>query len=132
MAVKRDIDPQTLGEGVPTAGDDVELTFEIPDIPTGQSLTKAWFSVKRILPEPDPGLVQKIVTTTDVPGTGRITDDGAGDTEGAVRIDLSPADSALLTGRYNYGVKVKTSAGRVYTAVQGCIQFNQPTTHATE
>ena len=124
MALRKDI------EDVFTCGDDVELQIEVPDIPTGQALMKAWFTVKRILPEADPGLLQKVLTTTNAAGVGQITDDGAGDTVGKVRVDLTPTDSALMSRKYKYGVKVRTSAGKVYTAVYGDIKGLPATTDA--
>ena len=106
------------------AGDTLQITRTITNVPTGASLTKAWFTVKSRRTDPDSeAIIRKEVTTTDAPGTGQITDDGAGDESAAVRFDLTSTDTAkLLKGvGYSYDIQVLTDGSAVYTPEIGII-----------
>jgi len=102
-------------------GDDYEITRTIEELPVGDSLATVWLTMKTAITDADPGLFQKEITTTDVPGTGQITDDGAGDATAAVRFDLTPDDTALPTPGTAavYDIQVLTTAGKVYTVEKG-------------
>ncbi len=113
------------------AGDDLEITRTITGVPAGTSLSDAWFTVKEHEADSDAAAIfQKAINTVDSPGTGHITDDGASDTVGAVRFDITDVDSALLTpGRdYAFDIQVKTAAGAVYTPLKGKIKAVQGVT----
>lgn len=107
---------------------------------SGAVLTKAWMTFKDSLSDADPGIVQKIITTTDVPGTGQIEDDGSGDVDPVVRFDLQATDTELLvdvakvaealpTEKY-YDVKVLANLGGPYTGELGLIYTWPPATKA--
>lgn len=118
------------------AGDDIEVSRVITEVPIGQTLTKAWLTVKRSTSDADPGLLQKVITTTNVPGTGQVTDDADTDGSGEVRFDLTPADTVLLAipyanGTFHFDIQVMTSAGKVYTPVAGTIVGTKEITKAT-
>lgn len=101
-------------------GQDYEINRTITDVPAGDTLAKAWLTLKTSIDDADPGLVQKEITSVNVAGTGQITDTGA-DTTGAVRFDLVPADTALPTPgtAVPYDIKVRTTAGKVYPVEKG-------------
>jgi hypothetical protein len=87
----------------------------------GVTITAAWMTVKDALVDADPGRWQKVISTTDVPGTGQIEDDGAGDVNPIVRFDLLAADTRILDVERFFDIQVLTSAGGPYTAELGKI-----------
>ena len=116
------------------AGDNLKITRTITNVPSADTLTKAWFTVKLRKEDSDAdAVIQKEITTSDVSGTGHITDDATGDTEGAVRFDLEQADTVKLSGGaiYRYDIQVLTSAGAVYTPEIGKIIAQLGTTEDT-
>lgn len=104
-------------------GDDLGITRTICDLPA--PITKSWLTVKVAESDPDPGLVQKVITTTDAPGTGQITDAGTLQTDGTfiaqVRFDLAPADTVLLDPGidFYYDIQVFTNTSKTYTPEVG-------------
>lgn len=103
------------------AGDDLDVKRTVTGVPATQTLAKAWLTFKpqSALGEPDPGLLQKAITPTSVPGVGQITDTGASGT-GSLLFQLTGVDTlALPIGATPYDVKVLTSAGKIYTVEQG-------------
>lgn len=79
-------------------------------LPTGETITAAWFTVKRSRSDADPGLFQKQISTSDVPGTGQIENDGGADEDLILRFDINPADTVLLDERpARFEIKVLTS-----------------------
>lgn len=101
------------------AGDHRWVTRSITNIPSGYLLDKAWFTVKtNPATDADPGIFQKAITTTNVTGTGQITDTGASGS-GAIRFDLATADTILLTpgSAKTYDIQVRMSNGS-YTIIE--------------
>lgn len=108
------------------AGDDLDVTRTVTDVPSGQTLNKAWLTFKTNVSDADPGLLQKTITSSAVVGQGQITDigDGTGALPvgtgsllfqlGGVNTSALPVGSAVL-----YDVKVLTSASKIYTVEQG-------------
>lgn len=90
-------------------------------IPTGVLITDAWFTVKSAIADLDAAaLVDKQITTSDVPGTGQIEDDGTADADPIVRFDLTDADTRLIgTAHRKYDIQVKTALGGIYTGEKG-------------
>jgi len=108
-------------------GDNLKITRTIRNIPPGDSLAKAVMTLKANITDADPGVLQKSITTTDVPGTGQITDSGASDLVGAVRFDFVTADTVttLDPRDYLYDITVKTTLAAQYTVERGV--FTVPT-----
>jgi hypothetical protein len=102
------------------AGDDIDIKRTVLNVPAGQTLVEAWITFKAKITDADPGLVQKVITPNPVSGIGQIIDTGASGT-GALLFQLTGADTlALPTGSPTpYDIKVRTSAGKIYTAEQG-------------
>ena len=105
-------------------GDDVSIrrtiNFASTGFESGTVITKAWITMKAELDDADPGIFQKAITTSDLPGTGQIENDGVGDVNMVVRFDLLPADTIAIGLRLrHWGIQVRTAAGRIYTPEKG-------------
>lgn len=103
-------------------GNAIQIVRTISDIPDGATLTKAWLTIKEHEDDADSEkIIQKAITTNDVPGTGQITDATAPD--GAVRFDLTKTDTNLLAPGVDYvfDVKVLTNSGDPYTGEKGIL-----------
>ena len=105
-------------------GDDVSIRRTIDRIASGfvagTTITNAFLTIKAAIDDADPGLVQKAITTTDVPGTGEIENDGAGDVDMIVRFDLVPADTLVIsTPLRSFDIQVCTAGGKTYTPEKG-------------
>jgi hypothetical protein len=102
------------------AGDDIDVPCTIKGVPAGQTLVEAWLTLKAKVSDADPGLLQKVITPVAVAGVGQITDTGASGT-GLLFFQLTQSDTLSLptATRVPYDIKVKTSAGKIYTAEQG-------------
>lgn len=98
----------------------------------GDGLVKAWLTLKAY-PEgvnvADPGVLQKVITTANVPGTGQITDAGTADGTAVMRFDLTAANTTALGARtYAFDVKVKTASGLEFYAARGLWENTGATT----
>ena len=109
-----------------------KLTDVFPWVSDDNSLTitNAWLTIKAEIADADPGLFQKAITTSDVPGTGQIEDKGTGDVDMVVRFDLKPDDTLLIGSDIlrHFSIKVKTTAGLFYTPEKGQIAGTQRVT----
>jgi hypothetical protein len=112
------------------AGDSVQIDRTAGPIPLGRILSKAWFTVKVAPNDPDPGVLQKVVTAT-LSAAGQITDLGA-DGIGAATFLLTPADTLLLTvGQdYHYDVQTMLDDGKIVTGEVGKVKMLQGVTAA--
>ena len=113
------------------SGDDLQITRTITNVPSGGLLTKVWFTVKLLWSDTDTdAVIQKEITTSNVAGTGQITDDGAGDQSAAVRFDLTDTDTAKLQKglTFLYDIQVLTDGGAIYTPEIGTITAKQGVT----
>jgi hypothetical protein len=110
-----------------TIGDDFGETRPIEDVPTGQALAQATWTVKPLENFYDPGdttvVWKKTVTTADAVNIGQIEDAGGLTGEGRVRWEGTSAESLLLVpGReYIYDMEVVSTAGKRRTYERGMI-----------
>jgi hypothetical protein len=103
------------------AGNDLDVNRTVPGIPNGQTLTKAWLTLKADLSVADAqALLQKVILPGAVAGQGQITDVGAGGT-GQLLFQLADTETLALPvdTPTPYDIKVLTSAGKVYTVEKG-------------
>jgi hypothetical protein len=117
------------------AGDDLDIQRDITGVNPIDPLVKAWLTVKATRAAADPGLVQKVITTTLTP-SGQIGQDGSaaqGNGIASVFFPLSKTDTALLGPftTYWYDIQVLTASGYLYTAVVGRLEFARGVTDAT-
>ena len=121
-------------------GDGIDITVTVTKT-TGNfvadAITKAWFTVKSKVTDSDANaLFQKVITTADVVGVGQITDDGAVSGTGSIRVELTNADTILLSGNKSYPFDLQlltTSGGSIkpYTPWAGVIKMTPEVTKAT-
>lgn len=104
-------------------GDDDCILRNFRNVTSGVTVTQAWMTVKRFEDDVDiDAIFQKVITVTDVPGTGQIVDDGASGTV-TLRFDIVPADSLLVGHEQKYfDIQVKTNGGKIYTLNAGTIR----------
>lgn len=117
------------------AGDDLRIDRQYIDLPTGITITKAWFTVKRRKTDADAdALIGPKEITTSLTNDGHITDAvSTSDLAIAMYFDLSQAETGALRPFhcYYYDVQVKTSAGAIYTCELGKIVMQQGITVTT-
>ncbi len=109
------------------------IDFSLSGFQAGTTITNAWLTVKANITDADPGLFQKAVTTTDVPGTGQIENNGTGDVNMVVRFDLLPVDTTAIGARdlRRFDIQVKTSGGKIFTPESGLISSIDEVTKAS-
>lgn len=118
------------------SGDDLDIERDVLDVTVTDPLVKAWLTIKTAPSVPDPGSLQKIITTTQVAGVGHIAQDGSagnGDGVGSLRFELTKTETATLGHaiRYHYDVQVKSASTKIKTVDSGRIQFLPGVTDAT-
>lgn len=108
----------------------IERTFT--GLPTGETIDKAWLTVKTSTSVNDPGLFQVEITTTAT-ASGQITDASTSDGQIAMNFIISGTNSALATGgaEYIYDIQVRTTTGTIHTLVMGTVTFFDGVTAAT-
>ena len=118
------------------AGDDLDIERDVTDVDVLDPVVKAWFTIKGKKSDPDPGALQKIITTSLVPDVGQITEDGSelqGNGVATVIFQLTKANTLALgsTIRYLWDIQVMSASGRLYTPTEGTIRFKPQVTLAT-
>jgi hypothetical protein len=112
-------------------GDNLEVRRMVTDLTA--AIAAAWLTIKRHAREPDTAaVVAKVITTTDVPGTGWIEEAGSPSVDGDLRFDLTPADTtALGSASWVYDVQLKLADGTVYTPEVGTVNLTGDVTRST-
>ncbi len=116
------------------AGDNIDITKTITNVPVGQTITKAWFTVKTSKTLADANAVfQKTITAANQAGVGVILDDGAADQIAKVFFELTNSNTSLLAENviYHYDIQVLTSAGKIYTPEVGVMKLKGEATKST-
>lgn len=106
-----------------TVGDDDQLNRPGVEVPRGQALARATWTVKRSLDDPDSAAVwKKVVTVTDAPGIGQIENPGV-DSRAFIRFDYASAETLTLTPgvEYLYDIELVSTAGKTKTIEKGTL-----------
>lgn len=109
----------------------IERTFT--GLPTGETIDKAWLTVKTTTSASDPGLFQVEITTTLSSG-GQITDASSSDGQIGMYFIINGTQSGSATGgaEYVYDIQVKSAGtGAIHTLVMGTVTFVDGVTAAT-
>lgn len=113
-------------------GDNLDIEREVTNVPVGQTITNAWFTVKRKYTDLDADAVMQKAITGVSSAAGIILDTGA-DGTGRIKFTLLPTDTVLFSAlsEYIYDIQIKTSAGGIYTKESGTIIGNPQITITT-
>jgi len=109
----------------------IERTFT--GLPTGETIDKAWLTVKTTTSASDPGLFQVEITTTLSSG-GQITDASSSDGQIGMYFIINGTQSGSATGgaEYVYDIQVRSAGtGAIHTLVMGTVTFVDGVTAAT-
>jgi hypothetical protein len=89
----------------------------------GLTASEAWLTVKETPASQADGsaLFQKVITSTNVAGTGQIEDTGSSSGTCVVRFDITTTNSeaAVAGTKYTYDVQALFSNGDIYTLLKG-------------
>lgn len=114
------------------SGDDFQIVREITNVNTGQHLTNAWLTIKENNWD-STYIIQKAITSSDVPLQGVISDTGDTDTVANVKFNLTADETILLKPFYSYvyDIQVKTNTDLIYTPEIGTITAQASITSAS-
>src|SRR5262245_50090472 len=90
----------TIGQLV--AGDFRQIPWQINNIPANGSVSKGWITIKADPTTADPGLIQKVITTTLDTSKGQITNTGSVAGVATGFFNLLSADTILMTPETPY------------------------------
>ena len=76
-------------------------------VPSGLTVTRAWWTIKASPTDPDSSLIQKNITTNPATGVGQITANGSSNQRAILQFDFTPTDLNLLTANRSYSVDCK-------------------------
>lgn len=102
-------------------GDVFSIRRTVNKIPSGRTIVEAWLTVKAAIADVDASATfQKIITSTDVAGTGQIEDTGA-DGSAVLRFDLTAANTTAMTAgtSYFYDIQARTDTSDILTLESG-------------
>ncbi len=101
----------------------------VTGVPTTDAVTKAWLTIKNKSTDADPGILQKVITTTAVAGVGQVVQDGSvasGNGTAQLLFNLTTTDTATLgAASYVYDVQIKLSSGKIFTSDTGAVAAGQ-------
>ena len=102
-------------------GDVFSIRRTINNIPAGRTLAEGWLTVKAAIADVDASATfQKVITSSDVAGTGQVEDTGA-DGSGIIRFDISATNTLAMTAGtvYYYDVQVRLDNSDIFTLETG-------------
>lgn len=102
-------------------GDVFSIRRTIDNIPAGRTLAEGWLTVKAAIADVDASATfQKVITSSDVAGTGQIEDTGA-DGSGIIRFDITAANTTGMTAGtvYYYDIQIRLDNSDVLTLETG-------------
>ena len=112
-------------------GSDFNVERTVTSIVAGRTLARAWFTLKALPTDVDPGVLQKVITPTPQGGIGQITDTGA-DQTGKVVFEFTAAQTALLVPgkRYFYDIQLELDNGTDSQFEDGIFRLHRRVTGA--
>jgi hypothetical protein len=113
------------------SGDNLGFRRTVTDLPN--AIETAWLTVKRYEEELDASAqFQKLITVTNAPGTGQVEAPGGSGSNGTLRFDLTPAETAALGSLiWVFDIQVQLDGDSIYTVEKGTIQLTRGVTDAT-
>ena len=97
------------------SNNDYSVQVTVLAVPTGLTVTRAWWTIKASQSDPDPGIIQKNITTNPATGVGQITANGSSNQTAVLQFDFTPTDTTTLTPNrtYPFDCKVQYSNNTV-------------------
>jgi hypothetical protein len=114
----------------PVYGDDVDVIRTVTGMDSGQSIDKAWLTIKqRFTQEDSAALLQHEITQVLTPA-GQVTDPGSGSVGGELlfRIVDTDYDDLLPLKAYLYDIQVLLSDGVINTLEVGTVMWEKQVT----
>ena len=102
-------------------GDVFSIRRTVNNIPAGRTLAEGWLTVKAAIADVDGSATfQKVITSSDVAGTGQIEDTGA-DGSGIIRFDISATNTLAMTAgtQHGYDIQVRLDNNDILTLETG-------------
>lgn len=99
-------------------GNSYQIERTVEDVPDGETVDAAWFTLKRRDTDSDANAVlSKAITTADVLTTGTIINASPTSGSAILQFNIGPDDWTAVDGQalYLYDIKLRTSGGAVYT-----------------
>jgi len=115
------------------AGDEFNVRKAVLNVKAGRTIVKAWLTVKNAATDADPGVIQKVITTTAQGGVGQITDSGA-DGTGEVLFQFTKTDTGTTLGPdkvFKYDIQLKFDNGDIATLQYGDLVLVRGVTDAS-
>ncbi len=117
-------------------GDAISIRRTVNNIPVGDSVAKAYLTVKTAIADADGAAkIQKAITTANVAGTGQIEDDGTADQSAVLRFDLTNANTVgtnvTADLAYFYDIQIILTTNGTYTIEKGTAAWVAQVTLAT-
>jgi hypothetical protein len=113
-------------------GDSFQIIRTVGNLPDGETVDKAWLTVKERATDSDAdAALSKEITEDDVPGLGLVDNSTPGSVD--LRFDIAPEDwdGVQQAQLYRYDIQIKTSGGGIYTAEIGTIVADEQITRST-
>lgn len=112
-------------------GDNLRVDRTISELPS--AIVAAWLTVKRYADQLDADATfQKIITTSEVVGTGHVVTAGGPGVDGVLRFDFVPTDTETLGARtWVFDIQVKLADDTIYTVEKGTLTLTPDVTDAT-
>lgn len=110
-----------------TIGDDFSVRRFVNDIPNGQAVAQATWTVKPLTAFYTTGdataVWQKTINQTDNPNAGQLEDSGGVSRQASLRWDGTNLESSLLTPgfEYVYDMSIVSTAGKKFTMERGML-----------
>lgn len=101
------------------ANDNFSARVTVANVPTGLTVTRAWWTVKAAPTDADSSLLQKNITTNPATGAGQIVANGSTNQTAILQFDFTPTDTNLLTPNrtYFFDVQVQYSDNTIRTVI---------------
>jgi len=102
-------------------GDVFSIRRTVNKLPSSRTIAEAWLTLKAAIADADGSATwQKIITSSDVVGTGMIEDTGA-DGSGVLRFDVTAANTTAMTAgvAYFYDIQIRLDNNTILTLESG-------------
>jgi len=111
-------------------GDAFSIRRTLNKLPSSRTIAEAWLTLKAAIADADASATwQKIITSSDVVGTGMIEDTGA-DGSGVIRFDATASNTLAMTAyvNYFYDIQIRLDNNNILTLESGITSATEQVT----